>query len=69
MASDYESLRIFECLVYYHVNDGKLNPKARKAVFVGFRECVKGFKLWDLHDNKTVISRDVTFNEAYIMRP
>ena len=69
VASDYESLRIFGCLAYYHVSDGKLNPRARKAVFVGFRDGVKGFKLWDPRDKKIVISRDVTFDEAYMMRP
>ena len=45
VTSDYESLWIFGCPAYYHVNDGKLNPRARKAVFVGFRDRVKGFKL------------------------
>ncbi|XP_020271638.1 uncharacterized protein LOC109846802 [Asparagus officinalis] len=57
------------CLAYYHVNDGKLNPRVRKAVFVGFREGVKGFKLWDPEDKKIIISRDVTFDEAHMMRP
>ncbi|KAK9224543.1 hypothetical protein WN943_009577 [Citrus x changshan-huyou] len=49
-AQDYDSLRIFECPAYYHVKDGKLDPRARKAIFVGFKGGVKGFKLWDLED-------------------
>ena len=44
---DYDSLRIFGCSAYYH---GKLDPRARKAIFVGFKGGVKGFKLWDLED-------------------
>ncbi|KAH9718032.1 Integrase catalytic domain-containing protein [Citrus sinensis] len=53
---------------YYYVKDGKLDPRARKAIFVGFKGGVKGFKLWDLEDKKFVCSRDVTFDEASIMK-
>ncbi|KAH9697402.1 Integrase catalytic domain-containing protein [Citrus sinensis] len=63
-AQDYNSLRIFGCPAYYHVKDGKLDHRARKAIFVGFKGGVKGFKLWDLEDKKFVCSRDVTFDEA-----
>ncbi|KAH9717295.1 hypothetical protein KPL71_021764 [Citrus sinensis] len=65
---DYDSLRIFGCPAYYHVKDGKLDPRARKAIFAGFKGGVKGFKLWDLEDKKFVCSRDVTFNEASMMK-
>ncbi|KAH9733926.1 retrovirus-related pol polyprotein from transposon TNT 1-94-like protein [Citrus sinensis] len=67
-AQDYDSLRIFRCPAYYHVKDGKLNSRARKAIFVGFKGGVKGFKLWDLEDKKFVCSRDVTFDEASMMK-
>ncbi|KAH9783426.1 hypothetical protein KPL71_009306 [Citrus sinensis] len=53
---------------YYHVKDGKLDPHARKAIFMGFKGRVKGFKLWDLEDKKFVCSRDVTFDEVSIMK-
>ncbi|KAH9679291.1 retrovirus-related pol polyprotein from transposon TNT 1-94-like protein [Citrus sinensis] len=53
-AQDYDSLRIFGCPTYYHVKDGKLDHRARKAIFVGFKGGVKGFKLWDLEDKKFV---------------
>ncbi|KAH9733975.1 hypothetical protein KPL71_017220 [Citrus sinensis] len=36
-AQDYDSLRIFGCPTYYRVKDGKLDPCARKAIFVGFK--------------------------------
>ncbi|KAH9780058.1 retrovirus-related pol polyprotein from transposon TNT 1-94-like protein [Citrus sinensis] len=67
-AQDYNSLRIFGCPAYYHVKDGKLDARARKAIFVGFKCGVKGFKLWDLEDKKFVCSRDVTFDEALMMK-
>ncbi|KAH9706402.1 hypothetical protein KPL70_012195 [Citrus sinensis] len=67
-AQDYDSLRVFGCPAYYHVKDGKLDPRARKAIFVGFKGGVKGFKLWDLEDKKFVCSRDVTFNETSMMK-
>ncbi|KAH9706494.1 hypothetical protein KPL70_012223 [Citrus sinensis] len=51
-AQDYDSFRIFGCPTYYHVKDGKLDPRARKTIFVGFKGGVKGFKLWDLEDKK-----------------
>ncbi|KAH9782808.1 Integrase catalytic domain-containing protein [Citrus sinensis] len=67
-AQDYDSLRIFGCPSYYHVKDGKLDPRARKVIFVGFKGGVKGFKLWDLKDKKFVYSRDVIFDEASMMK-
>ncbi|KAH9666498.1 hypothetical protein KPL70_020662 [Citrus sinensis] len=53
-AQDYDSLRIFGCPAYYNVNDGKLDPRARKTIFMGFKGGVKGFKLWNLEDKKFV---------------
>ncbi|KAH9768967.1 Integrase catalytic domain-containing protein [Citrus sinensis] len=67
-AQDYDSLRIFGCPAYYHVKDGKLDPRARKTIFMGFKGGVKGLKLWDLEDKKFVCSRDVTFDEALMIK-
>ena len=67
-AQDFDSLRMFGCPAYYYVKDGKLDPRARKAIFVGFKAGVKDFKLWDLEDKKFVCSRDVTFDEASMMK-
>ena len=44
-ASDYDMLRVFWCPAYYHVNDGKLEPRARKVMFLGFKRGVKRYKL------------------------
>ena len=37
---------------YYHVKKNKVNPRARKGVFVGFKIGAKGYKIWDLKDRK-----------------
>jgi len=44
-ASDYDMLRVFWCPAYYHVNDGKLEPRVRKVMFLGFKRGVKRYKL------------------------
>jgi len=49
---------------YYHVKEDKLDPRAKKGVFVGFKKRVKGYKIWDPKDRKFILSRDVMFNEA-----
>ena len=45
IATDYDMLRVFGCSAYYHVSDEKLEPRAKKAVFLGFKRGVKGYKL------------------------
>jgi len=44
-AQDYDSLRIFGCSTYYHIKEDKLDPKAKKGVFVGFKRVVKALKI------------------------
>ena len=43
-SSDYDMFCVFGCLVYYYVSDGKLKPRARKDVFLGFKREVKRYK-------------------------
>jgi len=68
-AQDDDSLRIFECPAYYHIKKDKLDPKAKKCVFLGFKRGVKGYKIRDPKDKKTILSRDVTFDETSMMKP
>ncbi|KAJ0851519.1 putative RNA-directed DNA polymerase [Helianthus annuus] len=61
-----EHLKIFGCLAYVHVpkqHRDKLNEKTEKAVFVGYSEHSKGYKLYNPQTNKIIISRDVVFDE------
>ncbi|KAG6388307.1 hypothetical protein SASPL_153509 [Salvia splendens] len=65
-ATDYDSLRIFGFIAYYHVIELKLDPRAKKALFMGFNAGVKGYRLWCLESKKTIVSKDVTFDESSI---
>ena len=67
----YSSLKIFGCPAYVHVQSGehsKLDLKSRKCVFLGFEKDVKGYRLWDPISKKTVTSRDVIFDEAFMLK-
>ena len=68
IATNYDMLRVFGCSAYYHVSDGKLEPRAKKAVFLGFKRGVKGYKLQESEDQKIVLSRDVTFDESSMVK-
>ena len=69
--ANYSNLRIFGCSAYMHVSEGKLEPRARKCIFLGYASGVKGYRLWcpDPKSPKFVISRDVTFNESALLNP
>ncbi|GJU53066.1 copia LTR rider [Tanacetum coccineum] len=68
--ANYEMLRIFGCVAYSHVNQGKLKPRAIKCIFFGYPKGVKGYRLWRLDDvkPKIIISRDVVFNESLMYK-
>ena len=68
---DYSSLKIFGCLAYVHMQSGersKLDSKSRKCVFLGFEKGVKGYRVWDPISKKTVTSKDVIFDEAFMLK-
>ncbi|PHT40240.1 Retrovirus-related Pol polyprotein from transposon TNT 1-94 [Capsicum baccatum] len=60
---DYSNFRIFGCPAYSHVNEGKLEPRAKKCIFLGYGLGVKGYRLYDPESRKIFHSRNVTFNE------
>lgn len=43
--ANYSMLKVFGCSANYHVNEGKLVPRVKKGVFIGFGNGVKGFKI------------------------
>lgn len=65
---DLSGLKKFGCLAYVHTDQGKLNPRARKGVFTGYPEGVKGYKVWLLEEEKCVISRNVVFREEVMFK-
>ena len=69
--ANYSNLRIFGCPAYMHVSEGKLEPRARKCIFLGYASGVKGYRLWcpDPKSPKYAISRDVAFNESDLLNP
>jgi len=40
----YSHLRVFGCPAYFHVNDGKLEFKTKKAIFFAYAIGVKGYR-------------------------
>lgn len=43
-APNLSNLRIFGCVAYAHINQGKLEPRALKCMFLGYPKGVKGFR-------------------------
>ena len=64
---DYSDLKIFGCPAYAHVDNGKLELKYIKCVFLGYKAGVKGYKLWCPENRKVVISKDVVFYETIML--
>ena len=61
-------LRVFGCPTYFSAKDGKLNPRAKKFMFLGIKRNIKGYKLWDLENKKIVLSKHTTFNETSLLK-
>jgi hypothetical protein len=62
--ADYSELRVFGCTAYAHVDNGKLELRAVKCIFLGYGSGVKAYKLWNPETKKVLLSRNVIFNEA-----
>jgi len=62
--ADYSQLRVFGCTAYAHVDNGKLEPRAVKCVFLGYGSGVKAYRLWNPETKNVLLSRNVVFNEV-----
>lgn len=60
-------LRVFGCSAYAHIRQDKLQPRAKKCVFLGYPEGTKGYRLWCIEPGEKgcIISREVVFNEKH----
>jgi hypothetical protein len=59
-------LKVFGCEAYVHVpkeNMSKLDKKVEKCIFIGYKDGIKAYKLWNSETTKVVYSRDVVFRE------
>ncbi|KAG8490651.1 hypothetical protein CXB51_013913 [Gossypium anomalum] len=65
--ANYSDLKIFGCPAYAHVDNGKLEPRSIKCVFLGYKAGVKEYKLWYPENRKVVISRDIIFDETAML--
>ncbi|XP_074371800.1 putative mitochondrial protein AtMg00710 [Apium graveolens] len=65
---DYSDLRFFGRTVYYHVNEGKLEPGAKKKVYVSYGDGVKGYRIWPPSENRVILSRNIVFDENSIFK-
>jgi hypothetical protein len=55
-------LKVFGCDAFVHVpkeKRNKLDNKEVKCIFIGYKDGMKGYKLWDPTLRKTMYSRDV----------
>ena len=69
MSPTYSNLKAFGCTAYYHVSEGKLEPRAKKGVFLGYGDGVKGYRIWSPSEKKVILSRSVIFDENSILNP
>ena len=63
---DLPHLKVFKCIAYVHVLDElrtKLDPKAKKCIFIGYSLEQKGYRCYNPVTQKLRVSRDVVFDE------
>ena len=61
-------LRVFGSPAYFSVKDGKINPRAKKFIFLGVKRNMKGYKLWDPKNKKIMLSQHVTFDKTSLLK-
>ncbi|KAK3737381.1 hypothetical protein QZH41_011519 [Actinostola sp. cb2023] len=64
---DVSNLKCFGCTAYAHIPKDerkKLDPKARKCVFLGYGTDTKAYRLFDVERQRVIYSRDVKFDEG-----
>jgi hypothetical protein len=52
-------IKVFGCDAYVHVpkeNRSKIDKKVEKCMFIGYKDGLKGYKLWNPENKKVVYS-------------
>jgi len=44
-SQEYSLLQVFKSPAYFSAKEGKINPSAKKFVFLGIKRSMKGYKL------------------------
>jgi hypothetical protein len=60
-------LKVFGCDSYVHFpkeNMSKIDKKAQKCIFIGYKYGLKEYKLWNLETKKPMYKQDVVFRET-----
>ena len=60
-------LKVFGCSTYYHATEGNLEPRAKNGFFMGYRDGINGYRVQSLFERKVILSRDVIFEELFMM--
>ena len=65
--AEYSVLEAFGSPTFYHVREGKLEPRANKGTFMGYGDGVKGFRIWFPLERKLILIRYVIFDELSML--
>jgi hypothetical protein len=60
-------LKVFGCDAFLHVakeKRSKLDKKEVKCIFIGYKEGMKGYNLWNFASRKTMYNQDLVFREV-----
>ena len=64
-----EHLKVFGSICHAHVSEmkkNKMDHKSEICIFVGYNNNTKGYRVFNVNNNKLVVSRDVKVDENFV---